>query len=103
MKAYNVQQLRGAWGAGFAAAEAKIRQGEALLGCYFHTLRNGQINEQGKVIGKVAHDAYQVQLFSWITGEPTVRRVVPIQDMDDWVFYESRSEWIAAGDKAIGA
>lgn len=52
---------------------------------------------QGRVLSAVAPGAYLVQLYSWITGEPTCRRVVAVERMLEWSFYVTESEWHAAG------
>lgn len=100
MKSYGLGQLRGAWGAGFAAAEKKIQANSTLVGRHFHILSSGRIDKQGKVLAEHAPGKYEIQLFSWIMGEPTDRKIVLIEEMDEWIFYERREEWLAAGDNA---
>ena len=102
MKTYGLHQLRGAWGAGFAAAEKKSRANSTLIGRYFHTVKNGNIDYQGKILAEHAPGEYDVQLFGWLMGEPTSRKIVEIESMDEWRFYETREEWLMAGLDVFG-
>ena len=97
MAGYTLGQLRGAWGAGFAAAEKKMQQDGELVGRYAHILDEGAINHQCKVIARHG-ERYEVQFFSWISGEPTIRKIVAIDDTREWIFYDNREEWLAAGE-----
>jgi len=43
---------------------------------------------QGVVVGNPEPGWYLVQLFEWLMGEPNLRRLVKIEDMEHWLFYE---------------
>lgn len=61
----------------------------ALLGRFFHSLgEDGKIEWQGSVLANPFQDWYLVQLFSWLDGNPNVQRLVRIEDMKSWLFYE---------------
>ena len=62
-----------------------------LLGQFFHSIgkENGQVEWQGVVIGNPEPGWYLLQLFEWLMGEPNVRRLVRIEDMGNWLFYEN--------------
>lgn len=36
---------------------------------------------------------YLVELFSWVSGHSTCQRLVPLEEMSDWRFYNS-AEWM---------
>lgn len=96
--AYTLNQLRGAWGAGHAAAEKKMNR-PPLVGKYFHSVEEGKINWQGKILAELPGSMYQIQLFSWLDGGATSQRLVTLADMRNWLFYETNAAWVAAGDK----
>lgn len=62
-----------------------------LSGQFFHSVAGdtGEVEWQGCVVGNPAPGWYLVQLFEWLTGEPTVRRLARIEDMQHWLFYEN--------------
>ena len=71
--------------------KAKTRCADRVLdGQYFHSIdANGQVEWQGYVIGSPAPGWYLLQLFEWFAGEPSVRRLVRLEEMRHWLFYES--------------
>jgi len=62
----------------------------ALLGQFFHSIGkdDNQVEWQGVIIGNPEPGWYLLQLFEWAMGEPNVRRLVRIEDMEHWLFYE---------------
>jgi hypothetical protein len=62
----------------------------SLVGQFFHAFENGRIDWQGRVIGNPAPSVYQIQLFEWLMGEPSIRLLVKIDDMLEWEFYGSQ-------------
>jgi len=63
---------------------------DVLEGQFFHSVNEaGEVEWQGQVIGSPAPGWYLVQLFEWFCGEPNVRRLVQLQTMEHWLFYES--------------
>ena len=69
--------------------EAEIsKKQEKLVGKYFHSSNEtNKIEWQGMVIGEPHPGWYLVQLFEWVSGEPSVQRLVPIEKMIGWLFY----------------
>lgn len=64
---------------------------KSLVGSFFHSdARHGW---QGCVVGEPSPGVYLVELFSWIDGGSTEQRLVRLDDMDTWVFYDS-AEWM---------
>jgi hypothetical protein len=61
----------------------------ALLGHFFHSVvgEDGKIEWQGSVIANPLQGWYLVQLFGWLDGIPNVQRLVRIEDMESWLFY----------------
>jgi len=101
--AYNIRQLRGAFGAGMRAAEENASEtkvlvsGDPLIGRWFHSFEDpqgkGPVVWQGQVRagdGKL----YMVQLFDWVAGDPTSQRLVSVEEMKNWSFYESSADML---------
>ena len=63
-----------------------------LLGQFFHSIGkdDGKVEWQGIVVGNPEPGGYLVQLFEWLMGEPNLRRLVNIEDMEHWLFYEDQ-------------
>lgn len=73
-------------------------QPNSLVGSYFHSFTTSDDGEpvvawQGIVIAKQGVDAYLVELFSWLHGHSTVQRLVSVEDMLGWHFYDT-AEWM---------
>ena len=62
-----------------------------LLGQFFHSIGkdHGKVEWQGVIIGNPEPGWYLLQLFEWMLGEQNVRRLVRIEDMEHWLFYEN--------------
>ncbi len=60
-----------------------------IVGRYFHSLKDGRISAQGEVVSRPEPGWYLVTLFDWIVGEPSVCRLVRLEDMAGWLFYEN--------------
>lgn len=81
---------------------------DGLVGRFFHTFSeprseqedknstyvNGRIvNRQGRVVEEVAGGLYAIETFSWWDGTPADgRKIVKVDDMLDWQFYDSSLE-----------
>jgi hypothetical protein len=37
-----------------------------------------------------------VQLYSWLDGCPTERKNVRCSEMEDWIFYRTKQDWLDA-------
>jgi hypothetical protein len=72
------------------AVEAAAQTNDTgIVGRFFHTLKEGQIFEQGEVISRPEPGWYLVTVFDWLTGDPYVCRLVRLEDMTEWFFYEN--------------
>jgi len=60
----------------------------ALLGRFFHSVEDGKIGWQGSIVGNPEPGWYLVQLFGWLDGSPNVQRLMRIEDMREWLFYD---------------
>ena len=66
-----------------------------LTGQYFHSVnQKGVIEWQGQVVGNPEPGWYLIQLYEWLCGEPSVRRLMCIHEMQSWLFYESAEAMI---------
>jgi hypothetical protein len=63
-----------------------------LEGKFFHTFKNKQVEWQGYVVSQPQEGYYLVQLFEWLVGEPSCKKLVPIDAMFDWDFYDTAEE-----------
>jgi predicted GIY-YIG superfamily endonuclease len=78
-----------------------------LVNKFFHTwrdqhglgdiVRNGRaVLWQGRVIDQLGQQEFLIQLFSWLDGSATDKRIALMTDMFDWTFYENSIEMSAA-------
>lgn len=67
---------------------------EAFVGDYFLSLKKDETIEwHGQVLASIAGSSmYQIELFSWITGLPIERRIVSLDQMEGWLFYEDEEQ-----------
>jgi hypothetical protein len=63
-----------------------------LVGHFFHSVVDGEVNWQGHIVANPSSDWYIVELFSWMDGCPTVRRLIRIEEMRDWLFYRDSED-----------
>ena len=64
-----------------------------LVGNFFHSVtKEGIVSWQGIVIANPEPGWYLVQLFDWIAGEESVRRLMRVEEMSEWLFYGSADE-----------
>jgi hypothetical protein len=69
-------------------------QTTAFVGQCFHSVENKEICWQGMVIGNPEPGWYLVQLYEWLMGSPNVQRLVRIEDMQDWMFYDDNDQMV---------
>lgn len=80
--------------------KSKEEKQEHLTGMFLHTMKGGKIERQGHITA-VDGETVFVQLFSWLTGDPT--NVETMQK--DYVLgpdvrlYSTRQAWIDRGDR----
>jgi hypothetical protein len=58
-----------------------------LVGQFFHS--DAARGWQGRIEAQIEPSVYLVALFDWIIGQETRREIVPLEEMQGWVFYES--------------
>lgn len=65
----------------------------SLVGKYCHSLLEKHGIEycewQGKIVGEIGTDYVLVQLFSWLDGSPTLKRLVPLFRLANWNLYDT--------------
>lgn len=73
-----------------------------LINKYFHSLKDGEIYNQGQVLGKLNEENYYlVQLFSFLDGSETRQIIVPFLHLIDYYFYSTAEDMQNAYDKVI--
>ncbi len=78
--------------------EASAHKGN-LVGHYFHSLDEAdQVQWQGVVLAQPRRGWYLVQLFEWFMGEPSVRKLIPFEQMTKWFFYETNDEMLFSAE-----
>ena len=60
----------------------------SLLDRYFHSVENEKIGWQGVIVGNPEPGWYLVQLFGWLDGSPNVQRLIKLESMREWLFYD---------------
>ena len=74
--------------------QAKIE----LVGHYFLVFeqRAGEKKPkyQGRLIGKITEEVYLVELYSWITGSVTNRKLASLREMVDWYLYDDHETFV---------
>jgi hypothetical protein len=87
---------------GLYAVAGAIRSAstDLLTNRWFHSRKDGKINWQGRILGKVREGRYLVQLYSWLDGGPTNQKIVAVEEMDDWDFYDSDKDMNWAYEKS---
>jgi len=68
------------WGFLGEMSNKPIKQNSGLVGIFIHTLKDGRIHNQGKIIGTDA-DLCLVQRYSWLSGLPTDVIGIPKTDI----------------------
>lgn len=68
----------------------------SLVGSFFHSFDDAdpkQVEWQGCVVAEPVPGVYLIENFSWFMGESTHQRLVRLEDMAGWVFYDT-VEWM---------
>jgi hypothetical protein len=66
---------------------------------YFHTFtEDGRIINQGVILRELPLDHLEIQLFSFLTGEDTIKKIVDGKDYI-WKFYTDHDDFIKAYEK----
>ncbi len=66
---------------------------DGLVGKFFHTFVDGQISWQGLITGEPASGYFLVQLFEWLCGGPSDKRLIHVSQMVGWTFYDEADDW----------
>jgi hypothetical protein len=65
----------------------------SLIGKHFHSFQgDGHLKWQGQVVGSITGEVYLVQLFEWVTGAESNLRLVKLEEMLSWDFYQTRED-----------
>lgn len=67
--------------------------GNCLAGQFFHSIKDGKVEWQGLIIGSPEPGWYLVQLYEWISGSESCRKLVNFSDMHGWMFYDDAEAW----------
>ena len=79
-----------------------------MIGQFFHSF---DVKWQGRVVAMPTSGWYLIELFDWLAGDATHRRLVRLEDMAGWIFYQSVEDMrfsykhgaaIAAQRRAVG-
>lgn len=70
----------------------QLHMTDSLVGSFFHS--DASLQWQGCVVAEaVRGEVYLVELFEWLSGRSTHQRLVRMDDMTEWRFYDS-AEWM---------
>lgn len=72
------------------AQDVKKMEKQGIIGQYFHSIskEDNQLHYQGVVLSNPEPGWYYLQLLEWGFGQPSVRKLERIENMDNWLFYE---------------
>jgi hypothetical protein len=78
-----------------------MKKEENLVGCWFHRPRpiagcKSNFN-QGQIIKKINNKTYQIQLYSFISGLPTKKEKVTIEEINEYELFGSNAEMYTVG------
>ena len=87
-------RLEGEW---FASTDEllefiKGQNKKALVDKFFHTFKDGRVEWQGYIVSEPHPGFFLIQLFEWVTGEASCQKLVRIDKMMDWDFYDTDIE-----------
>jgi len=72
----------------------EIEWDDSLVGSFFHSFKDDDVNWQGVVVARPEPGIYLVELFEWLAGSSSAQRLVRIEDMLGWQFYDT-PEWMS--------
>lgn len=78
-------------GTGKHRSDALELKSDSLIGSFFHG--DGEGGTQGQVVAEPTPGIYLVEFFSWMDGSPCWQKLIKIDQMTGWRFYDS-SEWM---------
>lgn len=70
---------------------------DRTVGLWFHSVKNGEVEWQGQVVGLAGNSGYEVQLYDWLMGAPSVTKLVTFEEIQGWRFYPTDDLMRAAG------
>lgn len=70
----------------------KGKDRKTLEGKFFHSFKDGKVVWQGYVIAEAKDGYFLVQLFEWVMGEPSCQKLVRVDTMLGWDFYDTAQE-----------
>src|SRR5262245_33047496 len=74
-----------------SSAGQQLLSSDSLVGSFFHS--DSARGWQGCVVGEATPGVYLVELFSWLAGDSTHQKLVRLEDMTGWQFYDT-AEWM---------
>jgi hypothetical protein len=79
-------------------ADRKPLRNNTLVGSYFHEMVDDDeygevVRWQGCVVAEPAPAVYLVELFEWIVGSSSCQKLVWLEDMRKWQFYDD-AKWM---------
>lgn len=74
--------------------EGRSADPTTLVGSFFHGQGSKWHGTQGCVVAEPAPGMYLVEFFSWLLGDSTEQRLIPITDMTEWLFYDD-AQWMS--------
>jgi hypothetical protein len=70
----------------------KLNEKNVMIGKFFHSIEDSKVKWQGYIKGKPEEGFYLVALFSWGDGQEIEKKIVEINEMKSWFFYDSPEE-----------
>jgi len=76
------------------AGDGAVTDKGSLIGKWFHSLEEQSdgcrlVQWQGRVLGRPSYGLCLIQLYDWVIGAESTQKLVKIEDMVGWSFYDS--------------
>ena len=65
-----------------------------LVNKFFHIMEGKHVKYQGRIIGYIGSGYYLIQLYDFIDGNPSYKKIANCEKMIDWIFHETEDEWV---------
>lgn len=61
----------------------------------------GEMELQGQIIAEPRAGLFLCQLYEWIMGDPSDQRLIKLEEMLTWKFYDTHADWRFAAEQQM--
>ena len=86
------------WGHGYYKGIEEAKKNKSVLvDLFVLSFDDDNLPEKRmRVIREISDNKYAVLFYSWITGQPTIIRILSADDLKDCFFYTTERDWLEA-------